>query len=80
MKAILKIGSFSTMVDVPPGRRVWDVIAPSTRIRPSFESATLEEVSQVPMHKRWRFEYSEMLHIDGSPEDGIALFIFTEEL
>ena len=81
MKAILKIGSFTMMTDIPDRRPTWDIIAPSGKLKLSVESLAFEQIADAPMHKRWRFEYKDILWPDqGNPENSILLYEFAEEV
>lgn len=81
MKAILKIGPFTMMTDIPDRRLIWDVLAPQGRAKLSAESLEFGQIADAPMHKRWRFEYKDVLYPDrGNMDNSILLYEFVEEV
>lgn len=70
MKAILKLGSFSTMMDVPEDRRRIYILDPTTPLVVDYEALPPELMLDQPISKLV-FEFKTYLDKD------IALYIFT---
>jgi hypothetical protein len=80
MKAILKIGSFTMMTDLPPGLRSWFIMAPTYTLPGMASALEFTDIAQNPTRAKWEFEYEGLLY-GASPDDteAIALFKFVRE-